>query len=59
MITHDDVEKVCRKLAEHFDDDVRRPSQAEWKAAESLINLPCGWTELLADEATGNHRGAH
>ena len=58
MITHDDVEKVCTKLSEHFDDDVRRPSQAEWKAAESLINLPCGWTELLADEATGNHRGA-
>ena len=41
-----------------FDDEVRRPSQAEWKAAESLITLPCGWTELLADEATGNHRGA-
>ena len=23
-----------------------------------MISLPCGWTELLADEATGNHRGA-
>ena len=58
MITHDDVEIVCSKLATHFDDEVRRPTQAEWKAGESTIKLPCGWTELLADEATGNHRGA-
>ena len=58
MVTHDDVEKICAILSEHFDDEVRRPSQAEWKAAESMIKLPCGWTELLADEATGNHRGA-
>ena len=58
MITNDDVEKISNALSEHFDDEVRRPTQAEWKVAESLITLPCGWTELLADEATGNHRGA-
>ena len=58
MITNDDVELISNALSEHFDDVVRRPTQAEWKAAESLITLPCGWTELLADEATGNHRGA-
>ena len=39
-------------------EEVRRPTQSEWKAAEGVISLPCGWTELLADEATGNHRGA-
>ena len=57
MVTHDDVEKICTILSEYFDDEVRRPSQAEWKAAEAMIKLPCGWTELLADEAIGNHRG--
>ena len=58
MVTHDDVEAICSKLSDYFDDEIRRPSQAEWAAAELLIKLPCGWTELLADEATGNHRGA-
>ena len=58
MITNEDVNKISVILSEHFDDDVRRPTQSEWKAAEGNINLPCGWTELLADEATGNHRGA-
>mgnify|MGYP001177048533 FL=1 len=58
MITNDDVDKISKILSQHFEHEVRRPSQAEWKAAESHITLPCGWTELLADEATGNHRGA-
>ena len=58
MITNDDVDLICSALSNHFDDDVRRPTQSEWKAAEAYIKLPCGWTELLADEATGNHRGA-
>ena len=54
MITNDDVDLICSALSNHFDDDVRRPTQSEWKAAEAYIKLPCGWTELLADEATGN-----
>ena len=55
---NDDVENISTILSEYFEDEVRRPTQAEWKAGESMISLPCGWTELLADEATGNHRGA-
>jgi len=58
MITNDDVAKISSILSKHFDNEVRRPTQSEWKAAEAKIVLPCGWTELLADEATGNHRGA-
>ena len=58
MITNDDVQNIAAILSEYFEDEVRRPTQAEWKAGESMISLPCGWTELLADEATGNHRGA-
>ena len=58
MITNEDVEKISKILSEHFDDEVRRPTQSEWKLAEPHLKLPCGWTELLADEATGNHRGA-
>ena len=58
MITHQEISDLCYKLSEHFEDEVRRPSQAEWENARDLISLPCGWTELLADEATGNHRGA-
>jgi hypothetical protein len=58
MITHDDVAEICSRLSEHYDEEIRRPSQSEWEAARELISLPCGWTELLADEATGNHRGA-
>ena len=58
MITNDDVEKISKILSKHFDDEVRRPTQSEWKLAEPHLKLPCGWTELLADEATGNHRGA-
>ena len=58
MITNQDVADLCSKLSEFFDDEVRRPTQAEWEAARDFISLPCGWTELLADEATGNHRGA-
>ena len=58
MITNDEIAHVCSSLQDHFDEEVRRPTQSEWKAAESEIKLPCGWTELLADEATGNHRGA-
>lgn len=58
MVTHDDVENICSQLSSHFEDEVRRPTQSEWKSAESLLKLPCGWTELLSDEATGNHRGA-
>lgn len=58
MITNDEIENVCKILSKHFDDEVRRPTQSEWEAARSRIKLPRGWTELLADEATGNHRGA-
>ena len=58
MITNDDVKHLSNILSDFFDGEVRRPTQAEWEAAKSIIDLPCGWTELLADEATGNHRGA-
>lgn len=58
MITNEDVKKISDTLSQYFDEEVRRPTQSEWKAAEEVITLPCGWTELLADEATGNHRGA-
>ena len=58
MITNESVAEVCAKLSEHFEDEVRRPSQAEWEVARPHLHLQCGWTELLADEATGNHRGA-
>tara|TARA_B100000242_G_scaffold89951_1_gene60721 strand:+ start:1876 stop:2697 length:822 start_codon:yes stop_codon:yes gene_type:complete len=59
MVTNDDVQLICETLSSHFEDEVRRPTQSEWKACEELLNLPCGWTELLSDEATGNHRGAN
>ena len=59
MVTHDLIAEVCARISEHFDDEVRRPTQAEWEIARTHLVLPCGWTELLADEATGNHRGAH
>ena len=58
MITHEDIALLCSKLSSHFDGEVRRPSQSEWECAKDSLILPCGWTELLADEATGNHRGA-
>ena len=58
MITNDDVDKICEILSSHYEDEVRRPTQSEWEAAKPMLILPCGWTELLADEATGNHRGA-
>jgi hypothetical protein len=58
MITHDEVAELCSKLSEYYEDEIRRPSQSEWEAAKDMLTLPCGWTELLADEATGNHRGA-
>ena len=59
MVTNDEVQLICETLSSHFEDEVRRPTQSEWKACEELLNLPCGWTELLSDEATGNHRGAN
>lgn len=58
MVTHENIAALCEIVSEHFDEEVRRPSQSEWEAAKDYLNLPCGWTELLADEATGNHRGA-
>ena len=58
MVTHEIVAELCSKLSEYFDEEIRRPSQSEWEAAKEHLTLPSGWTELLADEATGNHRGA-
>ena len=58
MITNEDVALLCSKLSSQFDGEVRRPTQSEWEGAKDSLILPCGWTELLADEATGNHRGA-
>ena len=56
MITHDDVAELCSRLSEHFDDEIRRPSQSEWEAARDMLSLPCGWTDLLGDEDAGNWR---
>lgn len=58
MITNEEIDHFCSALESHFEEDVRRPTQSEWEAAKGDLKLPCGWTELLADEATGNHRGA-
>lgn len=58
MVEHSMIESICEIVAAEVDDEVRRPSQAEWEAAREHIQLPCGWTETLADEALGNHRGA-
>ena len=58
MVTNEMISELCSKISDQFEDEVRTPTQAEWDAAKEVINLPKGWTELLADEATGNHRGA-
>ena len=58
MITTDIINEFCSILSKEFDGEVRLPSQAEWEAAKGDLSLPLGWTELLADEATGSHRGA-
>jgi hypothetical protein len=54
----DTLQSVCNIISKHFDDEVRAPSESEWTHAENEIHLPAGLTEFLADEATGNHRGA-
>ena len=54
----DTLQSVCNILSKHFEDEVRAPSESEWVYAENEIQLPAGLTEFLADEATGNHRGA-
>ncbi|MDP6864627.1 MAG: SUMF1/EgtB/PvdO family nonheme iron enzyme [Candidatus Poseidoniaceae archaeon] len=54
----DTLQSVCNILSKHFDDEVRAPSESEWVHAENEIQLSAGLTEFLADEATGNHRGA-
>ena len=58
MVTTEIIDDFCKKLSEHFEHNVRLPSQSEWEAAKEKLSLPMGWTELLADEVTGNHRGA-
>ncbi len=58
MVTNEIIAGLCEELSKQFEGDVRRPSQSEWEVAKEHLILPCGWTELLADEATGNHRGA-
>lgn len=58
MIDLTQIKQVSTILGQHFDDEVRLPSQGEWEIARGEISLPCGFTELLADQATGNHRGA-
>ena len=34
MITNEDVKKISDIVSQHFDEEVRRPTQSEWKAAE-------------------------
>jgi len=58
MVTTDMIADFCNKLSTEYQHEVRLPSQSEWEAAKQNLHLPPGWTELLADEATGNHRGA-
>lgn len=57
---NDIIENISNLLSKHFEGDIRPPSQSEWQKARELdtIILQPGLTEFLADEATGNHRGA-
>lgn len=57
---NDTIEIISNILSKHFEGDIRPPSQSEWQKARELeiITLQPGLTEFLADEATGNHRGA-
>ena len=57
---NDTIEKISNLLSEHFEGEIRTPSEGEWQIAHELnkIILQPGLTEFLADEATGNHRGA-
>lgn len=50
--------EICQKLSEHFDGEIRAPSESEWLFSQDKIKSKCGFTEFFSDESTGNHRGA-
>lgn len=58
LIDLDKINLISDIVGQHFDEKVRLPSQGEWEIARDMLELPRGFTELLADQATGNHRGA-
>ena len=54
------VSTISNILSNEFEGEIRTPSQSEWQRARENLDLVLqpGMTEFLADEATGNHRGA-